>query len=63
MQPNKIKKHEEKKKALLTFLRQTKDGKFAKIDESSLPYARMKQLREAFEYEYEEDVYYYGTSC
>lgn len=61
MQPNEIKKHEEKKGALLTFLRQTKDGKFAKIDESSLPYARMKQLREAFERE--EDVYYYGTSC
>lgn len=61
MQPNKIKKYEGEKEALLTFLRQTKDGKFAKIDESSLSYARMKQLREAFEYE--EDVYYYGTSC
>lgn len=38
MQPNKIKKHEEEKEALLTFLRQTKDGKFAKIDKSSLPH-------------------------
>jgi len=61
MQPNRIKKHEEEKEALLTFLKQTKDGKFAKIDKSSLPYTRMKQLREAFERE--EDVYYYGTSC
>lgn len=29
-------------KALLTFLQQTKEGKYAKVDESSLVYTRIK---------------------
>jgi len=41
---------------LLTFLKQTKDGKFAKIEESSLPYVRIQEQRE--DTFYEEDYYY-----
>ena len=41
---------------ILTFLKQTKDGKFAKIEESSLPYIRIQEQRE--DTFYEEDYYY-----
>jgi len=47
----------EEEKALLTFLRQTKEGKYAKIDKSSMPYVRLKEQREEFYYE---DEYYYS---
>lgn len=40
----KLKKEEER--ALLTFLKQTTDGKYAKIDRSSLSYARIEIRRE-----------------
>jgi hypothetical protein len=33
-------------KALLTFLERTKEGKYARIDESSLTYARIQIQRE-----------------
>lgn len=36
----------DKEKGLLSFLRQTKQGKYAKIDESSLDYVRVKEERE-----------------
>jgi len=46
-----IKKEE---KALLTFLKRTREGKYAKIEKSSLPYARLKVRREE-----PYDEYYY----
>ena len=45
---------------LLTFLAKTKKGKYAKIEESSLPYARLKEEKEDIR-TYEEE-YYYGIS-
>jgi hypothetical protein len=44
-------------KVLLTFLKQTREGKYAKVDESSLPYTRLKEQREGI---YNEDEYYYS---
>lgn len=56
------KKRESKKqneeKALLTFLKRTKEGKYAKIEKSSIPYSRLKQQREEYYYE---DEYYYSV--
>jgi len=55
----KIKRKELRKKeekALLTFLKKTKNGKYAKIKESSLPNSRINEQRE----DYYEDVYYYS---
>jgi hypothetical protein len=49
---------EKEKEVLLTFLKQTKKGKYAKIDESSLPYSRLKEQREE---SYSEDDYYYSV--
>jgi len=43
-------------KILLTFLKRTKKGKYAKIDKNSLPYMRIKERRE--EPYYEEEYYY-----
>jgi hypothetical protein len=37
---------EDKHEVLVTFLKQTRDGKYAKIEESSLPYARMEQQQD-----------------
>ncbi|HGE72068.1 TPA: hypothetical protein ENX78_14615 [Candidatus Poribacteria bacterium] len=47
----------EKEEALLTFLKQTREGKYTKIDESSQPYSRLKEQREEVYYE---DEYYYS---
>lgn len=47
-------------KALLTFLKQTREGKYAKIEESSLSYSRLREQREE-PYCYEEDEYYYSV--
>jgi len=49
---------EREEKALLTFLTQTREGKYAKIDEGSLSYLRLKEQREEYYYE---DEYYYST--
>ena len=49
---------QKEEQALLTFLKQTKEGKYAKIDESSLPYSRLKEQREETYYE---DEYYYNV--
>ena len=42
-------------KALITFLKRTKDGEYAKIDRSALAYPRVKGQREPY---YEEEYYY-----
>jgi hypothetical protein len=49
---------QKEEKALLTFLKQTQEGKYEKIDESSLPYSRLKEQREE---PYYEDEYYYSV--
>jgi len=49
-----VKKEEQ---TLLTFLAKTKKGKYAKIEESSLPYARLKEEREDIK-TYEEEYYF-----
>ena len=57
--PVKAKKARQKgEKVLLTFLRQIRQGKYAKIDESSLSYARLREQREE---PYEEAEYYYNV--
>jgi hypothetical protein len=52
------KEEQEKKKALLTFLELTREGKFAKIEESSLAYARFKEQRE----ETPQEEYFYSVT-
>jgi len=49
---------QKEEKALLIFLKQTREGKYAKIEESSLPYVRLKEQREE---PYCEDEYYYSV--
>jgi hypothetical protein len=48
---------QKEKEVLLTFLEQTREGKYAKVDKSSLPYSRLKEQREE---PYYEDEYYYS---
>jgi len=45
---------------LIAFLKRTKEGVYAPIEESSLPYTRIKEETESIEV-YEEE-YYYGVS-
>lgn len=58
MEEKREKLREKEEKTLLTFLKQTREGKYAKIDESSLPYLRLKEQREEIYYE---DEYYYSV--
>lgn len=51
------KEDQEKREALLTFLRFTREGKFAKIEETSLAYARLREQRE----EVPEEEYFYSV--
>ena len=51
------KEEREKKEALLTFLKFTREGKFAKIEETSLAYARLKEQRE----ETPQEEYFYSV--
>ena len=51
---------DEKEKELIKFLRLTKKGKYAQIDENSLPYSRMKEETE--EIEPYQEIYYYGLA-
>jgi len=44
---------------LLVFLTRTRDGHYARIDESSLPYARIREQTE--EVYLEDDCYYYTS--
>lgn len=53
-------KQEEQGKLLLSFVLKTKEGHFAPIEESSLPYARLAEERETIEVSEEE--YYYSIS-
>jgi len=54
---SKVKESRKKEeKELLTFLKKTREGKYAKIDIRSLPYSRLKEQREET---YNEDEYYY----
>jgi hypothetical protein len=55
MEPKK--EEQERKEALLTFLEFTRDGKFAKIEESSLAYARLEEQRE----QPPEEEYFYSV--
>ena len=51
-------KEEQERKSLLTFLQLTKEGKFAKIEESSLDYIRiMEQSEEPIP----QEEYYYSV--
>ena len=51
----KIKKEVKQPEPHLTFLRRVKEGKYAKIEKSSLPYARIKAQTIIVE-----EQYYYG---
>jgi hypothetical protein len=42
----------------LLFLRETREGKYAPIEESSLPYARMGDIEDIVTFIEEEDYYY-----
>ena len=53
----KSKEREKEEKALITFLKRTKEGEYAKIDKSSLPYARAKEQREP---SYNDEEHYYS---
>lgn len=48
----------EEEKVLLEFLKQTKKGKYVKIDKSSLAFSRLGEQREE---PYCEEEYYYGV--
>jgi hypothetical protein len=57
MKINKDKKNQVKEiEVLLTFLKLTKEGRYATIEESSLPYSRIEEQPEGFC----EDQYIYG---
>ncbi len=45
----------EEEKVLISFLKATKDGKYAKIEKTSLPYSRIKEKTVIIE-----DEYYYS---
>lgn len=53
-------KAKSKEKLLLSFLRRTREGKYAPIDQSSLPYSRIIEERETVESPEEE--FYYSVS-
>ena len=55
MEPKK--EEQGRKEALLTFLKFTREGKFAKIEESSLTYTRLKEQRE----ETPQEEYFYSV--
>ena len=56
----KSKEAKDEKETLLAFLRRTKEGKYAPIEESSLPYSRISEESEMVESSEEE--YYYSIS-
>ncbi len=45
-------------KSLLNFLQKTKEGKYAKIEKSSLPFVRIRENSELIEPTPEESFYY-----
>jgi len=48
MENKDMKKRQDEEK-LLTFLQKTKDGEYAKIDQTSLPYVRIREERSCVE--------------
>lgn len=50
-------KREKEEKALITFLKRTKEGEYAEIDERQIAYPRVKEQREPY---YTDEEYYYG---
>jgi len=60
MMPRKPIDEKGKERLLLSFLKQTKEGRYAPIDESSLPYSRVDEETENIESVEEE--FYYGIS-
>lgn len=50
-------KRKRERGTLLTFLKRTKEGKYAPVEKSSLPYARLSEEREEIEI-YEQEYYY-----
>lgn len=57
MNLKKSEEREKEEKALITFLKRTKEGEYAKIDERQLAYPRVKEQREPY---YNDEEYYYG---
>jgi len=53
----KDKERKEAEEALITFLKRTKEGEYAKIDERQLAYPRVKEQREPY---YNDEEYYYS---
>lgn len=53
-------KEQNEEKALLKFLKLTKEGKYASVEKSSLEFARAEEQTEY--YELSEDVYYYSIT-
>lgn len=49
--------NKEKEEVLLTFLKKTREGMYAPIEESSLPYSRIIEERDTIE-SFEEEFYY-----
>ena len=58
MEQEKIETRQKEEKALLTFLQQTKDGKYTKVDMRLSTSQRVKEQREEIYYE---DEYYYSV--
>jgi len=58
MEVEKKKIRQKEEKELLTFLKRTRKGKYAKIDKSLISYSRSKEQREE---PYYEDEYYYSV--
>ena len=52
-------KDDQEESALLTFLRRTKEGKFAEVDMTSLEYVRISAMTEP---NYEEEAYLFSYS-
>lgn len=52
--------NEEKNKSMLTFLKETKEGKYAPIDEESLEYVRMQDEQDDIAASSEEFYYSMG---
>ena len=51
-----VQEQQEKETSLVYFLQQTKEGKYAEIEKSSIPYARIDVLRD----ESPEDEFFYS---
>lgn len=51
-----MKEEEKECEALLRFLKLTKEGKYAIIEETSIPYTRMKEQT----IDVENEIFYYG---